>query len=869
MRAKRHILLTLAFVQFRESKAFTTNNELKNNLKLNSCSNNPCTQSLYNVIFNPRIRTLRIRAPTWNIFKTRVSFESCQFKRQAKKKHESAKDSNKLLCTILSLIFIIFSPAAQIQAVHAESPTSWNSPEASALETSLLSTTSAADTTSKINNESEKKEAPSQKNMKYWDAINSNSPELVTAANERLLDYGVGTITTMYYDNTGGARFNVASMTDLWRAVRVCNKDSTTRSVSSKFSKADLERLPKDVFVDRKGAVKGLKFLVSTLNDPYSKFLTREELLDEYSTGSQNDGFLGLGMIVEPYSNPLQKTSSTSNIASEAKKSSKIHLNILGNDQIWSPSLLFAANINYGNKNILGKQGYVPPLPSDSNIIAVTRAENLPIVVAVKPNSPAERSGIVVGDRIAAVGLDKFVGLSQEEVSKVLNEKYNADNYAGYPALSIAKPVRNDIRLTIGSNWSDEELKNLEESIPSERIIGYRISRVRIPTSSLEPFAVFRPSSVRTDDESPSGSELDLMSTPVIAGGNSICYYELLRPNDSIFNSIQSSTDTASKKSPSSNNLVGYIRLTRFSRTSTAGYVEAVRELDTAGATSYIIDLRNNYGGIIQEAMLTASTLLHDPSTVLCYTLNSRGGFTPHDVEEYVVDTRYPGYLLSAEKSDVTLSRVRKTNPNIFRDGEWLPPSQFASLHEQGVKRGIKRVSSSDYNNEYLKTLKKQKRVVILINEGTASSAEVFASSLHDNGRTVALVGAKTYGKGLIQHTFPMPDGGGLRLTVAEYLTPALQHVTKVGGARYNAITGEMVGGGVQPDIYCESKGIPSNPGADICVGIALDALEDATVKDDKTGIDRDVEKLERMGGTQGGYGKRRSMKAGIAKDDF
>jgi C-terminal processing protease CtpA/Prc len=123
---------------------------------------------------------------------------------------------------------------------------------------------------------------------------------------------------------------------------------------------------------------------------------------------------------------------------------------------------------------------------------------------------------------------------------------------------------------------------------------------------------------------------------------------------------------------------------------------------------------------------------------------------------------------------------------------------------------------------------------VILINEGTASSAEVFASALRDNGRTVALVGAKTYGKGLIQHTFPMPDGGGLRLTVAEYLTPALQHVTNVGGARYNA-NGDFVGGGIQPDVLCPSnQGIPGNVGADICVGMALDALEDAEHKEDE-----------------------------------
>ena len=102
-----------------------------------------------------------------------------------------------------------------------------------------------------------------------------------------------------------------------------------------------------------------------------------------------------------------------------------------------------------------------------------------------------------------------------------------------------------------------------------------------------------------------------------------------------------------------------------------------------------------------------------------------------------------------------------------------------------------------------------------------ASAAEVFASSLRDNGRTVALVGTKSFGKGLIQHTFPMPDGGGLRLTVAEYLTPSLQHVTKIGGAKRDS--------GIKPDIRCESKTIPKNVGADLCVGVALDALESSS----------------------------------------
>lgn len=57
----------------------------------------------------------------------------------------------------------------------------------------------------------------------------------------------------------------------------------------------------------------------------------------------------------------------------------------------------------------------------------------------------------------------------------------------------------------------------------------------------------------------------------------------------------------------------------------------------------------------------------------------------------------------------------------------------------------------------------------------------------------------------------------------------ALHHVTYVGGARFDRSTGDLVGGGLRPDVVCECRqGIPRNVGADFCVGMALDALEDA-----------------------------------------
>ncbi len=121
----------------------------------------------------------------------------------------------------------------------------------------------------------------------------------------------------------------------------------------------------------------------------------------------------------------------------------------------------------------------------------------------------------------------------------------------------------------------------------------------------------------------------------------------------------------------------------------------------------------------------------------------------------------------------------------------------------------------------------------------------------------------------MIQHTFPLQDGGGLRLSVAEYLTPALQHVTNVGGAQYDRVTGEYIGGGIKPDIFCPStQGIPSNVGADICVGMALDAIEEADVREMEVAMSSDDKQsvVGRRGGSDGGSARRRTLTQGIVK---
>ena len=70
--------------------------------------------------------------------------------------------------------------------------------------------------------------------------------------------------------------------------------------------------------------------------------------------------------------------------------------------------------------------------------------------------------------------------------------------------------------------------------------------------------------------------------------------------------------------------------------------------------------------------------------------------------------------------------------------------------------------------------------LVLLVNENSASAAEILAGAVKDTGRGT-LVGTQTFGKGLVQRLFTLPDGSGLNITVQKYYTPSGTSIHGIG----------------------------------------------------------------------------------------
>lgn len=97
--------------------------------------------------------------------------------------------------------------------------------------------------------------------------------------------------------------------------------------------------------------------------------------------------------------------------------------------------------------------------------------------------------------------------------------------------------------------------------------------------------------------------------------------------------------------------------------------------------------------------------------------------------------------------------------------------------------------------------------LVVLVNENTASAAEILSGAIKDTKAGI-LVGTKTFGKGIVQTVYPLEDGAGLKLTTARYLTPAKHDINKKG---------------IMPNVVVPD---PTSPGHDEQLAKALDILK-------------------------------------------
>jgi carboxyl-terminal processing protease len=103
--------------------------------------------------------------------------------------------------------------------------------------------------------------------------------------------------------------------------------------------------------------------------------------------------------------------------------------------------------------------------------------------------------------------------------------------------------------------------------------------------------------------------------------------------------------------------------------------------------------------------------------------------------------------------------------------------------------------------------------VVVLVDRGTASSAEIVTGALQDR-RRAEVVGTNTYGKGVFQEIRELPNGGALDLTVGEYFLPSGRNL---GGG------GVREGRGIAPNVRASDD--PATARRDEALDAALKAL--------------------------------------------
>ncbi len=179
-----------------------------------------------------------------------------------------------------------------------------------------------------------------------------------------------------------------------------------------------------------------------------------------------------------------------------------------------------------------------------------------------------------------------------------------------------------------------------------------------------------------------------------------------------VFNIIREVIQIKSVKADLLEKNIGYVRLTSFNENSGKQIEREIKKLEKNDSVeSYILDLRNNPGGLLSQAIKISDFFL--------------------------------------ENGEIVSTKSRKASEN----RKWF-------------------AKAGDLTNG--------KRLIVLINYGSASASEIVAGALKDHKRAI-LLGENSYGKGSVQSIIPLKNNGAIRLTVAKYYLPSGKSISEIG----------------------------------------------------------------------------------------
>ncbi|KAG6755036.1 hypothetical protein POTOM_040850 [Populus tomentosa] len=176
----------------------------------------------------------------------------------------------------------------------------------------------------------------------------------------------------------------------------------------------------------------------------------------------------------------------------------------------------------------------------------------------------------------------------------------------------------------------------------------------------------------------------------------------------------------------------------------------AMTRLQDRGASYFILDLRDNLGGLVQAGIEIAKLFLNEGEKVAI------------------------GHVLKARINVVFYLDVL-SGDLYCRKGSTIPKHYCSRQRTIGQSScyfdGSEHATWGIYYLGDFVAYATWAWTMVLVNNKTASASEIVASALHDNCRAV-LVGDRTFGKGLIQSVFELHDGSGVVVTVGKYVTP-------------------------------------------------------------------------------------------------